>query len=251
MMSKNRFLAIRIVVTSMAVQLFSCTIVYADRYAGPAHTEVIRNVPTSQKVVALTFDDGPSATFTPQVVELLKRYHAKGTFFVIGSRAQQYPELIHAELRARDEVANHTYSHVVLEHQTERKIHEELERGHEAVSCIDDHGASYLFRPPRGRYNKRLSRIAGEAGYKTILWSIDSRDWSNPGTAQIVKNIMSDVRNGDIILLHDQGGNRTQTLQALARIIPKLEDKGYQCVTVSQLLASTSDDKWVQTDVNR
>jgi peptidoglycan-N-acetylglucosamine deacetylase len=210
----------------------SCTTVYANTKVPP----VVRKVHTMQKVVALTFDDGPSVTFTPQILTVLKKYNAKATFFVIGSRVHKYAYLVQQELSLRNEVANHTYDHVVVTHQSAKRIRSQIATTQTVISSLAQRPQPRLFRPPGGHYDKKLLRIAKDNGFTVVLWSIDSRDHMNPGTRRIVKHVLSDVKAGDIILFHDQGGSRKQTVEALKQIIPKLQRNGYRFVTVSELL---------------
>lgn len=204
--------------------------------AGESGVEVIRHVPTKDKMVALTFDDGPSDTFTPQILELLKDYHAKATFFVIGSRIERYPHLIRGELALHNEIANHSYSHILLQGVSALAVYDELSKEQHAMMVVTGHEASHLFRPPRGRFGRSVLDAARESGYKIVLWSVDSRDWDNPGTAYIVRHVLKNTKSGDILLFHDQGGNRQQTVSALRAIIPELEHRGFQFVTVTELL---------------
>ncbi len=201
-----------------------------------SQVDVIRNVPTNAKLLALTFDDGPSETFTPQILKLLEDYHATATFFVIGSRIERYPDLIREELSEHNEIANHSYSHILLQRVPVSAVYTELLKEQQAMLMVTGHEASHLFRPPRGRFGKSVLDAARQSGYKIVLWSVDSRDWDNPGTGYIVKHVLKDAKSGDILLFHDQGGNRQQTVSALRTIIPELERRGYQFVTVSELL---------------
>lgn len=209
-----------------------CSTVYADT----KDTQIVRKVHTMQKVVALTFDDGPSVTFTPQILNLLKKYNAKATFFVIGSRVPKYAYLVQQELTLRNEVANHTYDHVVVTHQPVTKIRSQIATTQMVISSVAQHPQPRLFRPPGGHYDKQLLRIAEDDGFTVVLWSIDSQDHLNPGTHRIVQHILSEVQAGDIVLFHDQGGSRKQTVEALKQIIPKMQHDGFRFVTVSELL---------------
>lgn len=202
----------------------------------PKKQSVLRRIKTKDQVIALTFDDGPSQTFTPKILQLLEYYHAKATFFVIGSRLKNYPQLAKKELALHDEIANHTYTHVIVEHLSAQKIKTELKLAHEAILQGTGNAESPFFRPPRGHFNQRVLKIVKDNGYQVVLWSIDSGDWSNPGVHQIVTNVLKKIHGGDILLFHDQGGNRQQTIDALKRILPELEKRGFQFITVSQLL---------------
>ena len=204
--------------------------------------QVTRKVSTNQKVIALTFDDGPSQTFTPQVLDLLRQYGARATFFVIGYRVKEYSNLVRQELSMRNEVANHTYSHIVVQGLSQNRVADELQEAHSAFLAETRVGETPFFRPPRGRYDKRVLSVAGAKGYGIVLWSVDSRDWSNPGTGSIIRRVLENVHPGDILLFHDQGGNRSQTIQALRVILPNLKSRGYRMVTVSDLMRMADSD---------
>jgi polysaccharide deacetylase family sporulation protein PdaB len=202
-----------------------------------ARGDVVWEVPTEQRVIALTFDDGPNPEYTPQVLDLLKQYHAKATFFVIGSRVEKYPELVRREAVEGHEVANHTFSHPNLRRFTVEKLQEELAKAQDVIWAVSEH-TPHLFRPPGGYYDETIVNTAKQAGYTVVMWSwhLDTRDWSCPGVGKIVNRVLSNARNGDIVLFHDHGGNRRQTIEALQQILPELQQRGYQFITISQLL---------------
>jgi polysaccharide deacetylase family sporulation protein PdaB len=204
--------------------------------ARQSDTSVIRKVVTDRKIVALTFDDGPSATFTPQILSILKRYHAKATFFVIGARVKAYPDLVRQEFEDGNEIANHSYRHLIMTQKPPETIENELENTQQTVESVLRSKQPRVFRPPRGRIDHGLLRVSQKKEYAVVLWSIDSRDWADPGVNHIVRDVLSRVGNGDIILLHDQGGNRKQTVEAVKRLVPLLQSRGYEFVTVSELL---------------
>ncbi|CAM3969880.1 polysaccharide deacetylase family protein [Alicyclobacillus pomorum] len=206
--------------------------VHSDSYS----PQVIRKVPLGQKVVALTFDDGPSAEFTPKILHILNQYHAKATFFVIGSRVERYPSLVRQLFYNDDEVANHSYSHTIMTRKRETTTETELDSTQNAVETVLGYRQPRVFRPPFGRVDRTLLRTARKKDYAVVLWSIDSHDWADPGVERIVNQVTSRVHNGDIILFHDQGGNRKQTVESVKRIIPILQERGYEFVTVSELL---------------
>lgn len=208
-----------------------------DRYYFEARGDVIWEVPTNQKVIALSFDDGPNPKFTPEILNLLKQYHAKATFFVIGSRVEKYPELAKREVLEGHEIANHSFSHARMKNLSKEELMEELKKASLTIKTITGQ-TPYLFRPPGGYYDEKVVNTAKEAGYKVVMWSWhqDTKDWSQPGTQKIVHQVLSNARNGDIVLFHDHGRNRWQTVHALEEILPELQHRGYQFVTISQLI---------------
>ncbi|WP_153977900.1 polysaccharide deacetylase family protein [Paenibacillus xylanilyticus] len=201
--------------------------------------EIVWEVPTHDKLIALTFDDGPDPVQTPQILALLKQYQAKGTFFVLGKWAEKYPELVMQEQHEGHEVANHTYAHTYAVKSTAKdKFTQDMVA---AEQSIMDAGVPrpLLFRPPGGFYNDMVIDVAKQKGYTIVLWSWhqDTRDWASPGVAAITNKVLKNARNGDIVLFHDKVEGRAQTVAALKVILPKLQQEGYRFVTVSELLA--------------
>ncbi|QFF97776.1 polysaccharide deacetylase family protein [Psychrobacillus glaciei] len=200
---------------------------------------VLWGIKTEEKVIALTFDDGPHTTYTPQILDLLAEYDAKATFFVIGERAESFPDLILQIGKEGHEIANHTYSHPLK--ITPDKLKEELKKTNEIIHDIT--GTYPLFyRPVGGSYNDRIINTAIENGYKVIMWSWhqDTEDWKTPGVNKIVKKVLSGAHPGDIVLFHDAGGDRSQTVKALEEILPELKKQGYKFVTISELIEINS-----------
>jgi peptidoglycan-N-acetylglucosamine deacetylase len=181
--------------------------------------------PTRHKRVALTFDDGPSS-YTPQVLSILKHHHAKGTFFEIG---QQVSKESAAVVKAGQELANHSYHH---ESYPSRSSMSATNSRIKSASGF----APCLFRPPGGAYNSRVVGDARALGMTTVIWNVDPRDWSRPGSDAIYSRVVSATRPGSIVVMHDGGGDRSQTVAALPRIIKTLRGRGYRLVTVSKLL---------------
>lgn len=201
--------------------------------------EIVWEVPTHDKLIALTFDDGPDPVQTPQILALLKQYQAKGTFFVLGKWAEKYPELVMQEQQEGHEVANHTYAHTYAVKSTAKdKFTQDMVA---AEHSITDAGVPrpLLFRPPGGFYNDMVIDVAKQKGYTIVLWSWhqDTRDWASPGVAAITNKVLKNARNGDIVLFHDKVEGRSQTVAALKVILPQLQQEGYRFVTVSELLA--------------
>ncbi|MGE5704369.1 MAG: polysaccharide deacetylase family protein [Clostridia bacterium] len=202
-----------------------------------ARGEIVWEVPTAKRMIALTFDDGPDARYTPQIASLLKEYDAKATFFVVGTRVQKNPEIIRQLLKDGNELANHTYSHPDLRKISEQRLKEEVTKTQETIYAATGFTPK-LFRPPGGYYSESLIRVVKDAGFQVIMWSWhqDTRDWSDPGVKKIVKKVLKNARNGDIVLFHDYGGARSQTVRALKEILPELHRRGFHFVTVSELL---------------
>jgi peptidoglycan/xylan/chitin deacetylase (PgdA/CDA1 family) len=190
--------------------------------------------------VALTFDDGPSPRYTPQILALLKQYQARGTFFVLGGKVEQHPGLIKEILAAGHEVGNHTHSHCRLPKTDRLARARELERTRLALDLLGCPKDSRLMRPPYSEYDQQLVSYLGHTDRKMILWSVDSGDWRGLEAPAIARNVLTQVKNGAIIIFHDSDeGNqadRTPTVAALKIILPALQKAGYRMVTVSELL---------------
>lgn len=185
---------------------------------------------TNQKVVALTFDDGPDPEFTETILDILKQKQIKATFFVVGENARQNPSLLRRMITERHEIGNHGYTH----DYSQRKLTEEIKQTDQSV-YIATGTHTYFYRPPGGFITKSQINVIRNQGYVVTLWSVDSRDWSNPGVNRIVSNVVQKVFPGAIVLLHDGGGFKSQTVSALEQVIDKLNEDGYRFVTLSEL----------------
>jgi peptidoglycan-N-acetylglucosamine deacetylase len=197
--------------------------------------------PTNQKAVALTFDDGPSPVYTPQIMALFKLYQARGTFFVVGHRVEQYPGLVQALIKAGHEVGNHSFSHLRLTNIAQFSREQELERTALDLDLLGCPQSQRCFRPPYSAFDDRLKAYLAHTHRRLVLWSIDSGDWRGLAAPAIIKNVLSRVRNGAIIIFHDNNedarADRHPTVEALSIILPALKAAGYRMVTVSELLS--------------
>lgn len=198
-----------------------------------------RSVPTERRMIALTFDDGPHPRLTPRILEILDRYGVRATFFLIGKNVSDYPSAARLIAERGHEIGNHTYSHVRLDRVSPSRAEEELARCSEAIEQVCGVRPT-LFRPPEGGISEELLGVCAEAGYRAILWSIDTRDWESKNESRIVSRVLSRVRPGDVILLHDFIGTNSRTPEALEIILPELLAQGYEFVTVSELIDGES-----------
>ena len=195
--------------------------------------------PTDQKRIALTFDDGPDPRFTEDVLNVLNQYNVSGTFFLMGSRAIAYPEIVERINNEGHVIGNHTYFHPNLVKEADiPTLEREVTRTENTLNDIIDYRTS-LFRPPYGfLYNELVEKLA-EMQYLIIGWSVDSLDWEEDPPEVIASNVLDNVHPGAIILMHDGAdwdGDRTNTIAALRQIIPALQKQGYEFVTVPELL---------------
>ncbi|MEG1312462.1 MAG: polysaccharide deacetylase family protein [Romboutsia sp.] len=207
---------------------------------------IIKHGNDEEKLIALTFDDGPDKDFTPQILDILKDNDINATFFVVGENVGWNPSILKREYNEGHEIGNHTFTHINVAKRNYYEINKEINQTQEAVKKIIGKEPN-LFRPPYRAISKDMCTIAKEKNMNIILWSdLDPRDWSNPGVDYIVQTIMSKVKNGTIILLHDYNTARnstTQTIQAVKIIIPKLKEQGYKFVTVSEMIEHMDKDK--------
>lgn len=195
----------------------------ASAYPRPA---VFRLPPVPRgKVVYLTFDDGPTP-YTTQILDLLKKNNAKATFFVIGQQVAKRAPTVARAYREGHAVENHTWSHPTLTRLTWADFRSQIARTNVAVQKATG-DAPECIRPPYGSYNKGTLIRAQRFGMPLVLWSIDSRDWARPGTGRIVKNVLNNVGDGSIVLMHDGGGPRAQTVAAVKYLLPELRKRGY------------------------
>ncbi len=183
--------------------------------------------------VALTFDDGPSE-YTPQVLAVLQGYNAQATFFSIGESISHYPNYLHQDLA----VGNHTFTHPHLTTLSASEIYRELNQTRTAIYNATGTRPT-VFRPPYGEYNNDVLNAASQLGMTVVNWSAAASDWENPPPAAdvIASRILGCAENGAIFLLHEGGGDRSNTVAALPAIILGLQSRGLRLVTIPEMLA--------------
>ncbi|MEY2481248.1 MAG: hypothetical protein QOI04_2175 [Verrucomicrobiota bacterium] len=197
--------------------------------------------------VAITFDDGPDPEWTPQVLDILKAANVKAAFFLVGVNAERYPGLVRRIINEGHEIGNHTYYHPNLALCWDEHIRLELNATQLLLGSITGRSTT-LFRPPYAADTSPSSLseltpllIAQELGYLVVLENIDPQDWAKPGVDVILQRVKQQRRDGSIILLHDAGGDRSQTVEALPRILDWLHTRGDTIVPLSTLLGTTRD----------
>jgi peptidoglycan-N-acetylglucosamine deacetylase len=183
-------------------------------------------IDNADKAIALTIDDGPSPVYTPQVLDLLAVYHVTATFSMIGIHVAAYPYLARAVAEAGHRIANHTWTHADLARLPARSVHGQLSRTSDAIHAATGVRPA-LFRAPYGAWTPAVIRQCEQMRMLPVDWSVDPRDWARPGVRHIVTDIMDKTRPGSIILEHDGGGNRSQTVAALRIVLPRLLAEGY------------------------
>lgn len=185
----------------------------------------------ADRVVALTFDDGPDPTFTPKVLDLLAQERVPATFFMIGWEAAASPDLVRRVAAAGDGVGSHTWNHLDLTRLNEAGMATQVDRTETLLSSETGWKVTCI-RPPEGHEDQALVRRLSQRGLSTVLWSADTRDWTRPGTDTIVRRALANLSPGAIILLHDGGGDRSETLAGLPQIIEGVQSQGYRLVPI-------------------
>ena len=180
--------------------------------------------------MALTFDDGPSPTYTPQILGLLRRDHVPATFFVIGELAERYPDLVRAEIRSGMSVGNHSWDHPESPPFVDlapARVRSEISRTNAELARLGDR--AHLFRPPGGSFDPSLVAVAQAESVRVVLWDVDPRDWAPGATARkIARAVLENVKPGAIVELHDGGGDRSATVAALPKIIRGIRRMGFR-----------------------
>ncbi|TMP92930.1 MAG: polysaccharide deacetylase family protein [Verrucomicrobia bacterium] len=182
--------------------------------------------------IAMTFDDGPSATLTPKLLDLLAAHHIKATFFVIGENVAEHREIVERAAREGHEIANHSWSHPNFGKMSDEGVRRQLTRTDDAIKNATGVRPT-LLRPPYGSITARQKRwIHDEFGYQIILWDVDPYDWKRPGPSVVCNRILKETRPGSIVLSHDI---HPGTIEAMPSTFDQLQAKGFKFVTVSEL----------------
>ena len=219
-------------------------VAYSYVYHGfGAQTDIVRRRPSAGNKVVLTFDDGPSEAYTPQILKVLKEKGAPATFFLVGSQVDKYPEIAQQIVEEGHEVGNHTYGHITVPNSPPPRLAAQIMRTN---LVILQHAGTYplYLRPPRGLYDMRMRRIAKILGQDLILWSLSSQDWHPRATKEsVTRRVIERAAGGDIILFHDSGSlmgsgvaNRRPTVDALGPIIDGLRAKGLEISTLEEFM---------------
>lgn len=185
--------------------------------------------PKKDKVVALTFDDGPKPSTTSEILDTLAKYNAHATFFLLGKHVEQFPATTRIIYRSGNEIGSHSFGHMDFKTLTTDEMLEELDMANQAIyETVGER--PIIIRPPYGNVTEKM---AGEIGRPCILWSVDSEDWKYKNANIDYNNVMENIRDGDIVLLHDI---YKPTVVATERIVRELTDRGYKLVTVTQMI---------------
>jgi peptidoglycan/xylan/chitin deacetylase (PgdA/CDA1 family) len=190
----------------------------------------MHTVDDGPKVVALTIDDGPSPVYTPQILAILHKYGVTASFSMVGRNAAAYPGVAREVAAAGHMIVNHTWDHNNLGYMSTVAVQDEIARATDAIHAAAGERPS-MFRAPYGVWPPEVFRYCARSGLTPLAWSVDPSDWARPGVRAIVRDIVADTRTGSIILEHDGGGDRSQTVAALKIWLPRLLKAGYQFTT--------------------
>ncbi|TDK64182.1 polysaccharide deacetylase family protein [Bacillus salipaludis] len=197
---------------------------------------LLNEVPVPQKAVAITFDDGPNPIYTPQVLEIFSNAEGKATFFMIGEQIIANPAIVKQVWERGHEIGNHTYSHPKLTELSPAECLKEIERTEKLIEDLAGQ-KPVVFRPPYLDYHDETVSILEQKGYPMIgALNLEAQDWDMPGVEHILEKTRDCVKNGSILLFHDGYGDRSQTIEAVGRLVSELTSQGYKLVTVSELL---------------
>lgn len=197
---------------------------------------MIDQVPTSEKVIAFTFDDGPNPIYTRQLLEIFAEVKGKATFFMIGEQMGKFPEVVKEVAEQGHEIGNHTYTHARLSDLEQAQCKDEIERNEELLKELTGKKPN-VFRPPYLDYNKNVQLILEDKGYSLIgALNVEAKDWEQPGMEYILSVSRKYAAKGSILIFHDGYGDRSQTIESVRTLAFELARKGYQLITVSELL---------------
>ncbi|HVP37045.1 MAG TPA: polysaccharide deacetylase family protein [Terriglobales bacterium] len=241
--------AIVVILIGLGVAAFS---IFFDQ-AVIVRKGTIYKVDVPEKVVALTFDDGPSPVWTPQILDALKKAGVKATFFMIGEHVGKYPQIARRVAEEGHEIGNHSYDHHVLIYYKMKDLEREIKDAEKVIKEVTGQTTRY-FRPPKAWITNKEKEKIKEMGYETILWTLNSKDWVTFDDKYIVRFLVHNIQPGDIILFHDgggvfstEGGNRSETVKTIPLLVERLRAEGYRFVTITELLRMQDNGNQSQT----
>ncbi|MEU9984348.1 polysaccharide deacetylase family protein [Streptomyces sp. NPDC050856] len=196
------------------------------RAAPPVRRRPFLRMSGAGRTMVLSFDDGPDPRYTPEILRTLRRHDARAMFFVCGEMAAAHPDLVREMADDGHVVGNHSWSHPLIPTLRPSRIRDELGRTSEVIERTA--GAPPLwYRAPYGAWNRHSFEIGAELGMEPLAWTLDTLDWQEPGSAVIARRVLDGAAPGVVVLSHDAGGDRSQSVAALGTYLPKLLDAGY------------------------
>ena len=232
-------LSLLILIIAIFVGIYHTDLLLLEKYGHLLSDRVIWSSDIKLKRVAFTFDDGPNGRYTTELLDILFKYDAKATFFLIGKNVLKEPEIVRRIYSEGHEIGNHSYSHPVLPLVSRKEVHKQLESTQAIIEETIGTKPIY-FRPPMGLFTPAILDIIESNGLKAIVGEVYPRDPYKPGRDKIVERVVKRVTPGSIIIMHDGGTwgdvDRRQTIEAVPIIIDKIRAKGYQFVTLNKLL---------------
>ncbi|MET7930635.1 polysaccharide deacetylase family protein [Streptomyces sp. NPDC005349] len=204
---------------------------YGPPHAAPTRLTVrhepILQMGTHDESMVLTFDDGPDPLYTPHILRTLREHDVRAMFFVCGEQVEWNKDLLREMADDGHIVGNHTWTHPLLTKMSRAAMRSEIERTCEIIDDTIGEPPAW-FRAPYGAWNRNAFRIGAELGMEPLAWTVDTNDWSEPGTRSIVRAVRAGAAPGVVVLSHDAGGNRSQSVAALRIFLPELLDSGYR-----------------------
>ncbi|WP_432161222.1 polysaccharide deacetylase family protein [Streptomyces sp. NRRL F-5630] len=195
----------------------------------PVRTAPFTRLPRAGHALALTFDDGPDPRWTPEVLAVLAAHEVRATFFVCGRQAARHPALLRRITEAGHLIGNHTWDHRRLTGLGRAAVEEQLARTSETVRRATGRAPAW-FRAPYGEWDRTVYALGARHGMEPLAWNVDTEDWSRPGAAAITRRALAGASPGAVVLCHDGGGDRAQTVAALRRLLPRLRAGGWDLV---------------------
>jgi peptidoglycan-N-acetylglucosamine deacetylase len=239
------YLTIAVILTTAAA--VSGFIYYYEYYGFGSQDGIWRGGGGEKRIVAITFDDGPSPEYTPRILDVLKEKKAKATFFMTGALVESYPEIAARAAAEGHDVGNHTYNHVNLVFLKGPDLVREIEMGERALTAATGR-KPVLFRPPRSILSSEAKRLLVDRGYSIIMWTASAVDWMDLGDQLIMRRLKKAVKPGAAFLFHDggalvknKGGRREGTVLALPLVIDMIRSKGYELVTMTEMLSNKTE----------
>ncbi|MFF0200642.1 polysaccharide deacetylase family protein [Streptomyces sp. NPDC005017] len=210
---------------------------YGPPRAAPARTlvrhEPLLRIADRGRTMVLTFDDGPDPRYTPDILDTLGEYDVRAMFFVCGGMAAENPELLERMADEGHVVGNHTWSHPLLTKLSRSRIHSEMKRTCDVIEEAVGERPEW-FRAPYGAWNRAAFQIGAELGMEPLAWTVDTLDWTTPGARAISRRVENGAAPGVVVLSHDAGGDRSQSVRALRAYLPQLLDDGYHVTVPSR-----------------